>query len=119
MVSTPQDLALMIVAKAVNMAKAVNVPVLGLIENMGYLICPHCGHKINLFGEPKGEEAARRFNIPFLGVIPLDPKIAEMADSGLIEDYRSQAFAEVATNFKNIVLKRLVDTSPIGWRRIS
>jgi Mrp family chromosome partitioning ATPase len=118
-VSTPQDLALMIVAKAVNMAKAVNVPVLGLIENMGYLICPHCGHKINLFGEPKGEEAARRFNIPFLGVIPLDPKIAEMADSGLIEDYRSQAFAEVATNFKNIVLKRLVDTSPIGWRRIS
>ncbi len=118
-VSTPQDLALMIVAKAVNMARAVNVPVLGLIENMGYLICPHCGQKINLFGEPKGEKAAKRFNIPFLGVIPLDPKMVEMADKGLIEDYQSQAFAEVATNFKNVVLKGLVDISPIGWRRTS
>jgi len=118
-VSTPQDLALMIVAKAVNMARAINVPVLGLVENMGYLLCPHCGHKINLFGEPKGEEAARKFNIPFLGVIPLDPKMAEMADNGLIEDYQNQAFAEVATNFKNVVLKSLVDASPISWRKTS
>lgn len=118
-VSTPQDLALMIVAKAVNMARTINVPVLGLIENMSYLICPHCSRKINLFGEPKGERAAKRFNIPFLGVVPLDPEMAEMADKGLIEDYQSKAFAEVAINFKNTVLKRLVDTSPLGWRRRS
>jgi len=118
-ISTPQDLALMIVAKAVNMAKTINVPVLGLIENMGYLICPHCSQRINLFGESKGEKAAKRFNIPFLGVIPLDPELVKMADKGRIEDYQSEAFTEVATNFKDTVLKNLVDTSPIGWKSAS
>ncbi|MEM1994822.1 MAG: Mrp/NBP35 family ATP-binding protein [Nitrososphaerales archaeon] len=116
-VSTPQDLALMIVAKAVNMARSIKVPVLGLIENMGYLICPHCGGKINLFGEPKGEKAAKKFNIPFLGVIPLDPKMTELADKGLIEDYQSIGFTEVANNFKNNVLKSLVDVSPLSWKK--
>lgn len=118
-VTTPQDLALMIVAKAVNMARLINVPVLGLIENMGYLTCPHCGGRINLFGKPQGEKAAEKFNIPFLGVVPLDPTLAEAADKGLIEEYQSPAFSEVATNFKNTVLKNLVNTSPLGWRRVS
>ncbi len=116
-VSTPQDLALMIVAKAVNMARSINVPVLGLIENMGYLVCPHCSAKINLFGEPQGERAAKRFNIPFLGVIPLDPKITELADKGLIEEYQNIAFAEVANNLKKNILKGLVNTSPLGWKK--
>jgi len=66
---------------------------------MGYLICPHRVHRINLFGELKGEKAAKRFNIPFLGVIIFDPEIVKMADKGHIEDYQSEAFIKVVTNF--------------------
>src|SRR5439155_27366552 len=74
-VSSPQDLASMIVSKAVNMAKKMDVPILGLVENMSYLQCPSCGERVNLFGEPKGEKLATSLGLPFLGAIPLDPVI--------------------------------------------
>jgi Mrp family chromosome partitioning ATPase len=92
-VSAPQDLAVTIVGKAINMAKLMNVPVLGLIENMSYVICPDCGRKMELFGSSKGQEASDGANIEFLGSIPVNPMISRLCDEGKIEDYKSQEFA--------------------------
>jgi len=106
-VSTPQDLAIMIVKKSIKMAKTMDIPVLGLIENMSYLKCQGCGEKYNIFGPSKGEQTAKDLEIPFLGVIPLDPKIPELSDKGKLEDYE-------ATDIANIVDKILanVKSSP-------
>ncbi|MFQ6134730.1 MAG: Mrp/NBP35 family ATP-binding protein [Nitrososphaerales archaeon] len=93
-VSTPQDLALMIVKKAIRMAKTMKIPVLGLIENMSYLRCPGCSERFDVFGPSKGEETAEAVGIPFLGAIPLDPEIPKLSDEGQIEDYDNP---EVAT----------------------
>jgi Mrp family chromosome partitioning ATPase len=92
-VSSPQDLAVTIVAKAINMAKLMNIPILGLIENMSYVICPDCGRKIELFGRSKGQEVSDAANIEFLGSIPVNPMISRLCDEGKIEDYKSPEFA--------------------------
>lgn len=84
-VSSPQELVSMIVTKAVNMAKKMNIPILGLIENMSYLLCPHCGEKIRVFGESHIEEAAEREGLRLLARLPLDPKNAEYMDCGAVE----------------------------------
>ena len=84
-VTSPQDLVSMIVAKAVNMAKKMNIPILGLVENMSYLECPDCGKKISVFGESHLEETAKQYGIPVLAQIPIDPKIAESVDQGVVE----------------------------------
>jgi Mrp family chromosome partitioning ATPase len=94
-VSSPQDLALTIVAKAINMAKLMNVPILGLIENMSYVTCPDCGRKIDLFGSSKGQEASNASNIEFLGSIPVTPVISRLCDEGKIEEYVSPEFAGI------------------------
>src|SRR5213592_2986673 len=86
-VSSPQELASMIVTKAVNMAKKMDAPILGLVENMSYLKCPSCGETISIFGESKGEKLAMSLDLPFLGAIPLDPSIARLSDLGRIEEY--------------------------------
>ena len=75
----------MIVAKAVNMAKKMNVPIIGLVENMSYLVCPDCGKKISVFGESRIEEVAREYQIPVLAQLPIDPKIADSVDQGVVE----------------------------------
>lgn len=85
-VTTPQDLVSMIVSKAVNMAKMMNIPILGIVENMSYVTCPDCGKKIYMFGESKTEEIAREYNIPLLCKLPLDPVNAKMIDEGNIEE---------------------------------
>ena len=85
-VSTPQDLVEMIVEKAINMANMMNVPVLGIVENMSYMKCPHCGDAINIFGDSKIESYAASNGIDILGRIPLDPAIAGLCDSGKIEE---------------------------------
>ncbi|WP_026652199.1 Mrp/NBP35 family ATP-binding protein [Butyrivibrio proteoclasticus] len=85
-VSTPQELVGMIVEKAVNMANMMNIPVLGIVENMSYMSCPHCGEPINIFGESKIESYAASKGIDILGRIPLDPKIAGLIDAGKAED---------------------------------
>ena len=85
-VSTPQDLVEMIVEKAINMANMMNVPVLGIVENMSYMKCPHCGEAINIFGDSKIESYAASNGIDILGRIPLDPAIAGLCDSGKIEE---------------------------------
>lgn len=85
-VSTPQDLVEMIVEKAINMANMMNVPVLGIVENMSYMKCPHCGEAINIFGNSKIESYAASNGIDILGRIPLDPDIAGLCDNGKIEE---------------------------------
>lgn len=86
-VSSPQDLAVMVVRKAIKMAGMLGVPILGLLENMTYATCPRCGEKLRLFGPSQGERVARETGVPFLGEIPLDPHLAELCDSGEIEQY--------------------------------
>lgn len=95
-VSSPQDLAVMIVAKAINMAKIMNAPILGLIENMSYMTCPDCGRRVELFGKSKGQEASNAANVEFLGSIPVNPVISRLCDEGKIEEYKSPEFVAIA-----------------------
>jgi len=83
-VTTPQDLVKMIVEKAVNMANMMNIPILGLVENMSFISCPDCGKKIELFGKSKADKIAAEFLIPAVAKLPVDPTIAESADLGEI-----------------------------------
>ncbi len=117
-VSSPQDLASMIVAKAVNMARKMEVPILGLVENMSYLKCPGCGETINLFGAPRGEQLAASLGLPFLGAVPLDPAIAQLSDQGKIEDYSNPIIAEIADELRNRAtrqVEQLTQGLPIAW----
>lgn len=84
-VSSPQDLVSMIVSKAANMAKMMDIPVLGLVENMSYVECPDCGKKINIYGESHIEEVAEKFGYDLLARIPIDPKLAALCDKGMLE----------------------------------
>ena len=94
-VSSPQDLVSMIVSKAANMAKMMNIPVLGLVENMSYIKCPDCGKEIKVFGESHIEEVAEKFGYDLLARIPMDSKLAALVDRGMIElmenDYMDKA----------------------------
>ena len=94
-VSSPQDLVSMIVSKAANMAQMMNVPVLGLVENMSYVKCPDCGKEIKVFGESHIEEVAQKFGYDLLARIPMDPKLSALVDRGMIElmenDYMDKA----------------------------
>ena len=85
-VTTPQDLVSMIVRKAVNMANLMNIPVLGLIENMSYAVCPDCGRKIEVFGPSRIAGEAARLSIPVLAQLPVRPEFASLCDAGRIED---------------------------------
>ena len=84
-VTSPQDLVQMIVKKAYNMACQMDIPVLGIVENYSYLVCPDCGKKISVFGESHIEETADEYEIPVLAKIPIDPSIASKVDEGLVE----------------------------------
>ena len=84
-VTSPQELVSMIVEKAVNMAKKMNVPILGLVENMSYLECPDCGKKISVFGESHIDDVAKEYGIPVLAQIPIRPAIAKAVDEGTVE----------------------------------
>ena len=86
-VTSPQELVSMIVEKADNMAQMMNVPVLGLVENMSYVQCPDCGRKIKLYGESHVDENAASFHLDVLGRMPIDPAIAKACDQGNIEDF--------------------------------
>ena len=122
-VTTPQDLALMVVAKAINMAKTLSeqlnaVKILGLIENMSYVICPHCGERLEIFGRSKAAEAAKKAGIPYLGAVPIDPDIARLADEGKIEDYSNPLFEEVTRAVRvnaTSLLEPIPGAMPIAW----
>jgi len=81
-VSTPQDLALTVASKAIAMFQKLNVPILGIVENMSYYLCPKCGNREEIFGHGGAREAAKKLNFAFLGEIPLDLSIREQSDSG-------------------------------------
>ncbi len=91
-VTSPQELAVMIVNKAIKMAKQLDVPILGLIENMSSAVCPKCGEEFQLFGPGHSEEISSRFHIPFLGRLPVDPFLAKLCDQGKVEDYHHNLF---------------------------
>ena len=80
-VTSPQDLVRMIVKKAYNMADAMNIPVLGIVENYSYLKCPDCGKKISVFGESHIDEIAEELGVPVIGKMPIDPALAEAVES--------------------------------------
>lgn len=85
-VASPQELVSMIVAKAVNMASDMNIPILGLVENMSYITCPDCGRQIKVFGESHIDETAASYGLPVLAKLPIVPEIAALCDAGRIED---------------------------------
>lgn len=85
-VSTPQDLVKMIVNKAFNMARLMNVPVLGLVENMSYYECPDCKKKLNIFGESQIDATAAELGVPVLAKLPINPDVARLVDEGRVED---------------------------------
>jgi Mrp family chromosome partitioning ATPase len=84
-VTTPQDLVSMIVKKALGMAKLMNVPILGLVENMSYITCPHCGEQIHLFGSGRIDEIAQKEGLPVIARIPIDPEMTAACDNGKVE----------------------------------
>ena len=88
-VTSPQELVSMIVEKAVKMAKMMNIPILGIIENMSYFKCPECGHEHMIFGESDINDTAKQFDTKVLAKLPIDPTLAGCADAGLIEVYNS------------------------------
>ncbi len=96
-VTSPQDLVSMIVSKAVNMAKMMNIPVLGLVENYSYFQCPDCGGKHALFGESHLERVAAQLELPVLARLPIDPKLAAAFDAGRIEDFPTDYISELVT----------------------
>jgi Mrp family chromosome partitioning ATPase len=104
LVTSPQDLAGMVVRKAAQMAQHMGVPILGLIENMSYFVCPDTRKQYNIFGLSHAEEMATRLGVPFLGRLPIDPEIARLCDAGRIEEYPAESFVSIA--------QHLVDTSP-------
>jgi Mrp family chromosome partitioning ATPase len=104
-ISTPQDLAGMVVRKAVKMAGKMDVPILGVVENMSYLVIPDTGKKIELFGKSRGQELSKAAEAPLLGLIPVDPELAELCDSGELERYSSEAFDGLAKSFTKALKK--------------
>ena len=84
-VASPQELVEMVVEKAVKMARLMNIPILGIVENMSYVECPDCGRRINIFGESHVDEIAARYGLPVLAKLPLDPALASVCDKGVVE----------------------------------
>lgn len=78
----------MVVEKAVKMAEMMNIPIVGIVENMSYIQCPDCGKKLHIFGEGKTAEAAARHNLKVLAQMPIDPALASLVDAGRIEDFQ-------------------------------
>ena len=103
-VSSPQELVGMIVGKAVQMAQMMHVPILGLVENMSYAVCPDCGKHITVFGDSHVDEIADKYKLPVLAKMPIDPELAKEADAGMIEmfagDYLDNAAQTVAKLLK-------------------
>lgn len=89
-VTSPQELVSMIVTKAVRMAQQMNIPILGVVENMSYVVCPDCGKPFRLYGESHVEEAAGQYGLQVLGRLPIDPKIAKACDLGEMEQFEGE-----------------------------
>jgi Mrp family chromosome partitioning ATPase len=95
LVTSPQDLAGMVVRKAAQMTEHLGIPLIGLVENMSHVTCPNCGATIEVFGPSQSEETARQISADMLGRVPLDPDLAMLCDAGSIEDYNCEAFEAI------------------------
>ena len=104
-VASPQELVSMIVAKAVNMAEMMKVPMLGIVENMSYIVCPDCGKKISVFGNSHVDEVAAKHGLPVLAKCPIDPQLAALSDAGMIETYGGE-YLEGAADACEKLLKK-------------
>ena len=93
-VTSPQELVAMVVEKAVKMAQMMDIPVLGLVENMSYMACPDCGKKLYPFGEGRTDEAAAKYGLPVLAKMPIEPKLAKLVDDGAIETFEGEWLKE-------------------------
>lgn len=101
-VTSPQDLVSMIVEKAVKMANMMNIPVLGLVENMSYAVCPKCGEEFHVFGESHIEEIAAKHSVDAIAKIPFDKSLAEMCDNGKIEDFNEDILHQIIKKLLNL-----------------
>jgi len=109
-VFTPQDLTAIIVRKAANMARKMNKPILGVVENMSYLYVAEIDKRIELFGRSRGEEMAQVVGAPLLGQLPIDPELAKLCDEGEIERYTSDAFTTFSQSFIQVLPEARVET---------
>jgi len=107
---TPQDLTTVIVRKAANMARKMNKPILGVVENMSYLYVAEIDKRIELFGRSRGEEMAQSVGAPLLGQLPIDPELARLCDEGEIERYTSDAFITFSQSFIQALPEARVET---------
>lgn len=103
LVTSPQDLAGMVVRKGANMAKNIGVPLVGIVENMSYVICPDCGNRIDVFGKSKTAKTANKIGTAMLGQIPLDTEFSSLCDRGAVEDYESDAFESIVDEVIDLV----------------
>ena len=104
-VASPQDLVSMVVQKAVKMAQMMHIPIVGLVENMSYIVCPDCGKHINVFGESHVDEVAAKHGLPVLAKCPIDPQLAALSDAGMIETYGGE-YLEGAADACEKLLKK-------------
>ena len=102
-VLSPQDLAALIVKKAMNMARDLHVPLLGVVDNMAYLTCPHCQKKVELFGSSRVDRVASEYGIPVLGQLPVLPSISTLGDEGRLEDETNPELARFADSFTKAI----------------
>ncbi|MCI1955244.1 MAG: Mrp/NBP35 family ATP-binding protein [Oscillospiraceae bacterium] len=105
-VTSPQELVSLIVAKAVNMAKMMKIPILGVVENMSYVKCPDCGKEIRVFGESHLDGTARKYGLKILGRLPLDPAVARKCDAGLAEEIPAPWLDAAADAVQNLPKKQ-------------
>lgn len=102
-VTSPQELVSLVVSKAVNMAKKMDIPILGLVENMSYVECPDCGKKIEVFGKSKTAETAKAQGLELLAQMPFDPSLAALCDAGEIEKTTTHALDDVASKLEKLI----------------
>jgi Mrp family chromosome partitioning ATPase len=102
-VLTPQDLAALIVKKAMNMARDLHVPLLGVVENMAFVSCPHCDERLDLFGPSRVARVAEEYGIPVLGSLPATPSVSELSDAGRLDEHTSTELTALVTAFEKAV----------------
>ena len=110
-VTTPQELAISDVRRCVGFCRAVSLPIVGILENMSGFVCPHCGQRTDLFKSGGGKTLALEMNVPFLGCIPIDPKVVDSGDAGapFIKGYSNSETAKALSSISQVMLARLED----------
>jgi ATP-binding protein involved in chromosome partitioning len=115
-VSTPQDVALIDARKGLNMFRKLDVPVLGIVENMSHYACPNCGHVEHVFGTDGGRRTAEQLGLPFLGAIPLDPRVVAGGDRGtpVVREHPDSPAAEAFTATARALREAIETETPVG-----